>query len=175
MTTLINSMMLAGRGAWVYCISMALIASFIAPQEWEVFIRLFAAMVLGVAIGLERERWGKIAGLRTHTLVSLGAALFTIISLKLYESFPSLGGVQGFDYHIIANIIVGIGFIGAGTILRLDDRIVGTTTAASLWVVAAIGIACGLGFFWEAMITAGMSYLVLAVLGRLEKRMHSHR
>lgn len=154
---------------------MSYISSFIAPQEWEVLLRLLVALFLGVGIGFERERWGKIAGLRTHTLVALGAALFTIISLKLYETFPSLGGVQGFDYHIIANIIVGIGFIGAGTILRLDDRIVGTTTAASLWVVAAIGIACGFGFYWEAIITALMSYLVLAVLGRWEKHIHRLR
>ncbi len=149
---------------------MDYISSLATPYEWQVLLRLGAATLLGVVIGLERERWGKIAGLRTHALVTLGAALFTVISLKLYQEFPSLGGVQGFDYHIIANIIVGIGFIGAGTILRLEDRIVGTTTAASLWVVAAIGIACGLGFFREAVATTVLAYLVLAVLGAFEKR-----
>ena len=150
---------------------MDYLSSLITPDEWVIFSRLILATVLGAVVGMERERWGKIAGLRTHTLVALGASLFTVISLKLYESFPSLGGVQGFDYHIIANIIVGIGFIGAGTILRLDDRIVGTTTAASLWVVAAVGIASGLGFFREAVATAILAYLVLAVLGAYEKRM----
>lgn len=150
---------------------MDFISSFITPHEWSVLVRLLVATVLGAGIGMERERSGKIAGLRTHALVSLGAALFSVISLKLYETFPSLGGVQGFDYHIIANIIVGIGFIGAGAILKLEDRVVGTTTAASLWVVAAIGIASGLGFFREAIATGILTYLVLATLWSFEKRL----
>lgn len=150
---------------------MDFLSTLISPQEWVIVSRLLLATLLGAIIGMERERWGKIAGLRTHTLVALGSALFTVISLKLYETLPSLGGVQGYDYHIVANIIVGIGFIGAGTILRFDDRIVGTTTAASLWVVAAVGIATGLGFFREAILTAIIAYLVLAVLGSFEKRL----
>jgi len=150
---------------------MEFISSIITPHEWSVLARLLVATALGAAVGFERERSGKIAGLRTHALVSLGAALFTVISMKLYEQFPSLGGVQGFDYHIIANIIVGIGFIGAGAILRLEDRIVGTTTAASLWVVAAVGIASGLGFFREALATTVLAYLVLATLWSFEKRL----
>jgi putative Mg2+ transporter-C (MgtC) family protein len=149
---------------------MDFLTTFVSPHEWAVLSRLFVATALGVLIGFERERSGKIAGLRTHALVSLGAALFTVISFKLYEAYPSLGGVQGFDYHIIANIIVGIGFIGAGTILRLEDRIVGTTTAASLWVVAAVGIACGMGFFREALATTVLAYAVLALLWTFEKR-----
>jgi putative Mg2+ transporter-C (MgtC) family protein len=146
------------------------IVAIISPHEWSVLARLLVATVLAAVIGLERERSGKIAGMRTHTLVSLGAALFTVISLKLYEGYPSLGGVPGFDYHIVANIIVGIGFIGAGTILRLEDRVVGTTTAASLWVVAAIGIASGMGFFREAVATTVLAYAVLALLWTFEKR-----
>jgi putative Mg2+ transporter-C (MgtC) family protein len=149
---------------------MEFFSSAISPHEWLVLVRLFVATALGAFVGFERERSGKIAGLRTHALVSLGAALFTVVSLKLYETYPSLGGVQGFDYHIIANIIVGIGFIGAGTILRLDDRVIGTTTAASLWVVAAIGIASGMGFFREAVATTVLAYAVLALLWTFEKR-----
>ena len=149
---------------------MSSLFSLISPHEWTVLGRLLVATALAAVIGLERERSGKIAGMRTHSLVSLGAALFTVISVKLYEAYPSLGGVQGFDYHIIANIVVGIGFIGAGTILRLEDRIVGTTTAASLWVVAAIGIACGMGFFREAVATTALAYGVLALLWTFEKR-----
>ncbi len=150
---------------------MDVLSGLITPHEWSVLARLLTATVLGAVVGFERERSGKIAGLRTHALVSLGAALFTAISMKLYELYPSLGGVQGFDYHIVANIIVGIGFIGAGAILRLEDRVVGTTTAASLWVVAAIGIASGLGFFREAVATTILSYLVLATLWSFEKRL----
>ena len=135
--------------------------------------RLLAATLLGGVIGYERERSGKIAGLRTHALVALGSALFTVISVVLYNQLPSVNGVPGYDYHLIANIIVGIGFIGAGAIMRKDDRVSGTTTAASLWVVAAIGIASGFGFYAEALATTILAYAVLAVLWDLEKRMRN--
>ena len=125
--------------------------------------------VLGGVVGFERERSGKVAGLRTHTLVSIGAALLAITSIKLFFQFPSVGGQAGFDYHLIANIIVGIGFIGAGTILRRENRIEGTTTAASLWVVAAIGIASGLGYYKEAIEKRVIVYIVLAGLWLVEK------
>jgi putative Mg2+ transporter-C (MgtC) family protein len=150
---------------------MDFLGNFVSVQELEMLGRLLVATVLGGTIGWERERSGKVAGLRTHALVALGAALFTTISVLLYINFPSLGGVQGFDYHIVANIIVGIGFIGAGAILRRDDRVEGTTTAASLWVVAAVGIASGLGYYKEAITTTALVYLVLAGLWLLEKRM----
>ena len=132
--------------------------------------RLLVAALLGAIVGFERERSGKIAGLRTHTLVSLGAALLAITSINLFFQFPSIGGEQGFDYHLIANIVVGIGFIGAGTILRRDNnRIEGTTTAASLWVVSAIGIASGLGYYQEAVATTVVVYIVLTGLWLVEK------
>ena len=131
--------------------------------------RLLIAGLLGGAIGFERERSGKVAGLRTHTLVSIRAALLSIISIKLFQILPSVNGVAGYDYHLIANIVVGIGFIGAGTILRRDNRIEGTTTAASLWVVSAIGIASGFGFYQEAVATAVVVYIVLAGLWLVEK------
>lgn len=149
---------------------------FFAPisiGELGTLFRLLVATVLGGVVGWERERSGKVAGLRTHSLVALGSALFTAVSVLLYKNFPSLGGVQGFDYHIVANIIVGIGFIGAGAILRTGERVSGTTTAASLWVVAAIGMASGLGFYREAVATTVLSYAVLAGLWVIEKRMRS--
>ncbi len=80
-----------------------------------------------------------------------------------------MNGVAGYDYHLVANIVVGIGFIGAGTILRRDNRIEGTTTAASLWVVSAIGIASGFGFYQEAIATAVVVYIILAGLWLVEK------
>lgn len=131
---------------------------------------MLLAAGLGAAIGLERERAHKVAGLRTHALVSLGAALMSLISLYLYETFPSVSGVTGFDYHLIANIVVGIGFIGAGTIMRHSSRIVGTTTASTLWLVAGVGMASGLGFYMGALIGAAIGYLVLTLLWQLQTR-----
>jgi putative Mg2+ transporter-C (MgtC) family protein len=133
--------------------------------------RLLIAAVFGAVIGYERERAGKIAGLRTHTLVALGAALFTVASVLLYSKFPSINGVTGYDYHIVANIIVGIGFIGAGAILRNGERISGTTTAATLWVVAAIGMTAGFGFYKEALATTVLVYATLDIFWRMEKKM----
>jgi len=130
---------------------------------------LLISAILGGIIGFERERSGKVAGLRTHILVSLGAALASVVSLHLFESYPSVNGQYGFDYHLIANIIVGIGFIGAGTILRRENKVEGTTTAASLWAVAVIGIASGLGMYSEAIIATVIVYVVLAGLWLVEK------
>src|ERR1043166_3930391 len=143
----------------------------LTPFDVMALTRLIAATLLGAVIGFERERSGKIAGLRTHTLVSLGSALFTVISLLLFSRVPSVNGVAGYDYHLIANIVVGIGFIGAGAIMRKEDHVSGTTTAASLWVVAAIGMAAGFGFYKEALATTILAYAVLAGLWILERRM----
>lgn len=136
----------------------------------EILIRLLAATALGAIIGLERERAHKVAGLRTHSLVAAGAALLSLVSIFLFEKFPSVNGVTGFDYHLIANIIVGIGFIGGGAILRHGSHVSGTTTAATLWVVSAIGIAAGIGFYYGAMGTAVISYFLLTFMRTLEKR-----
>lgn len=147
------------------------INNLVTPIELTTLLRLLIATLLGGIIGYERERSGKIAGLRTHTLVALGAALFTVVSVLLFRTFPSINGVSGYDYHIVANIIVGIGFIGAGAILRNGERVSGTTTAASLWITAAIGMASGFGFYKEAIATTIFAYGVLAGLWAFEKRM----
>jgi len=148
---------------------MIQLTQFLASLDWTMISRLLVAALLGGVIGFERERSGKVAGLRTHTLVSVGAALLSIISIKLFQVFPSINGTVGYDYHLIANIVVGIGFIGAGTILRRDNHIEGTTTAASLWVVSAIGMASGFGFYQEAAATAFVVYVILAGLWLVEK------
>ncbi len=145
-------------------------SSLVTPLDLDTLFRLFTATVLGALVGFERERAGKVAGLRTHTLVALGSALFTVISLLLYAELPSINGVFGYDYHLVANIIVGIGFIGAGAILRTGEHVTGTTTAASLWIAAAIGMASGFGFYKEALATTILAYVVLAVLWRWERR-----
>ena len=143
-------------------------------SEWTMLIRLIVAAGLGAVIGFQREKAGKAAGLRTHSLVSLGAGLFTVSSVLLFQKYPAVNGVTGFDYHIVANIIVGIGFIGAGAILRQGDRISGITTAASLWVVAAIGMASGLGFYEEAIVTVALVYIILTLLWLVEKTLRKH-
>ena len=148
---------------------MEWISGLLSQLDFNIINRLLVAALLGGIVGFERERSGKVAGLRTHSMVALGAALLTTTSVRLYEIFPSVGGEAGLDYHLFANIVVGIGFIGAGTILRKDDRIEGTTTAASLWVVAAIGISAGFGFYNEAVATTLIAYIVLAGLWLVEK------
>ena len=149
------------------------LSGLISFRELETLARLLIATFLGGLVGWERERSGKVAGLRTHSLVALGAALFTTISILIFTDLPSVTGARGYSDRIIANIIVGIGFIGAGSILKRDDRVEGTTTAASLWVVAAVGMAAGLGYYKEALATALMAYAVLAGLWHIEKTLRT--
>ena len=117
-------------------------------------VRLVVAVLLGSFIGYERERTGKPAGLRTHAMVALGAALFTVVSLY--------GFGPGTDTSRVAAMIVsGIGFLGAGAILHERGGVQGLTTAASLWVTAAIGIAVGVGMIFMSLATAGLVFAVL--------------
>jgi putative Mg2+ transporter-C (MgtC) family protein len=124
--------------------------------QWsEVLLRVVLAGVLGGAIGAEREIREREAGLRTHMLVAVGAALFTIVSAYAWGDFEfSAGSGVTFDpTRIAAQIVTGIGFLGAGAIIRQGLSIRGLTTAASLWVVAAIGMASGAGYYSAAVIT----------------------
>ena len=136
---------------------------------WEIFFRILVAAFLGAAIGLERERSHKSAGLRTNALVATGAALLTIISLS-FGADNSRSGFASDPSRIISNIIVGIGFIGGGAILREGGRVTGITTAATLWVVAAIGIAVGMGFYREALFSVGVVYFILTTLWLIERK-----
>jgi putative Mg2+ transporter-C (MgtC) family protein len=129
---------------------------------WEDLIKLLVALVLGGIIGAERERHKKAAGLRTLILISVGSALFTILSLKI------VGPGGDSPSRIAANIVVGIGFLGAGVILEERGRVVGLTTAATIWVSAAIGMAAGVGEFILAGATALLVMIVLLLFTRLE-------
>jgi putative Mg2+ transporter-C (MgtC) family protein len=125
--------------------------------------RLTLAAALGAVIGLEREVRERQAGLRTHTLVSLGSALFTIISAYAWTDF-AFGHGSGITYdptRIAAQIVTGVGFLGAGAILRQGASVRGLTTAASLWIVAAIGMAAGAGYWWAALITTALVLFAL--------------
>src|SRR5436853_5744757 len=113
-------------------------------------LRLGSALLLGALVGLERERGERAAGLRTHALVALGACLVMIVS------------VLGFaDSRIAAQVVSGIGFLGAGTILLRKEVVKGLTTAAAIWIVAAIGLACGVGLLLEAIFTTVLTISVL--------------
>ena len=131
-------------------------------------IRLSLAFILGGVIGLEREKKGVSAGLRTHILVTVGATLVMLTSLYIYGNYQGEGGTID-PGRIAAGVITGIGFLGAGTIIRSKEGIRGLTTAASIWVSAAIGLAVGCGYFSAAIIVTGASYLALSLLKRLEK------
>ncbi len=134
-------------------------------QIERVLLRVIAATLLGAVVGFEREKAGKPAGFRTHILVSLGTAIFV---LACAGSQMSMDGLS----RVIQGIVTGIGFIGAGSILKLDQErhIQGLTTAAGLWMTAAIGIACGLGTIGLALIATVMTLIVLGVLRAIEKR-----
>ena len=124
--------------------------------EIEAGLRLLLAAVLGGVIGIQREKAGKPAGLRTHVLICLGSALFTVVSV--------LGFTGNVDpSRIAAGVVTGIGFIGAGVIFRgmRGDKVMGITTAASIWITAAIGIAAGAGLYIIASVVALVTVLVL--------------
>jgi putative Mg2+ transporter-C (MgtC) family protein len=133
----------------------------IEQLQLELLVQLVMAAVLGGAVGLERELKGKPAGLRTTILITLGATLFTVLSYRIGAS----NGDQG---RIAAQVLTGVGFIGAGTILHMRGAVTGLTSAATIWVVAAIGMAVGARAYVEALGATLLVMLVLAGLGPVE-------
>ncbi len=135
-------------------------------EWWDVLLRIVIAAALTGAIGLERELRERAAGLRTHMLVGVGSALFTIVSAYAWADFrfSTPEGIVFDPTRIAAQIVTGIGFLGAGAIIRQGLSVRGLTTAAGLWVVAAIGMAAGAGYYSAAAITTGV---VLVGLGPL--------
>ncbi|HKK07592.1 MAG TPA: MgtC/SapB family protein [Gemmatimonadota bacterium] len=138
--------------------------------ELPVLGRLLLAVALGAAIGLERELSGKPAGLRTNILICVGAELFTELSVAVATGFLVHDLMRGDPGRIASHIVEGIGFIGAGTILVAGGNVLGLTTAATLWVVAAIGMGVGLHLYVQAVGAAVLVVIVLWVLGRFERR-----
>lgn len=137
----------------------------------EISIRLAVAALFGAIIGLERERKNWVAGLRTHMLVCVGAALTMMVSAYGFEDVMGARNIVLDPSRIAAQVISGIGFIGAGTILFLKQGIVrGLTTAAGLWTVAAIGLATGGGMYFAAMMTTALVLVILLIIQPLEKR-----
>ncbi len=131
-------------------------------EATRVAVRLLLAALLGGLLGYNRERHGKSAGLRTHMLVAMGSALFVLV--------PDLAGMSIGDMsRVIQGIVAGIGFLGAGTIIKhqVDKEVFGLTTAAGVWMTAAIGIACGLGRELTAIISTLLAWAVLSVVQRV--------
>lgn len=135
-------------------------------------LKLLLAITLGGVVGLERELSGKPAGLRTNILICLGATIITDLSVVIAQSVPHTEADPG---RIAAQIVTGIGFLGAGTILQTRGAIHGLTSAATIWVVAAIGMLLGAGSFLAAAGTTALVMLVLSVLGRFEDYVLSRR
>lgn len=143
----------------------------------DFLIRIGAALVLGFILGLERELTNKYAGLRTHILVCLGACAFTIISIYGFPSYASgdniiLDQATGIrdTGRVAAQVVSGIGFIGAGAVLRNGPMIIGLTTAATLWISAAIGMTCGVGMYDVAIVTTVASVAVLTIIRVFERK-----
>lgn len=139
--------------------------------DLEILTKLLLASVLGAFIGLEREVHGRPAGFRTHLLVSLGSCLFVIISIDLYRIYGNFSGVGpvGVDPgRIAAQVVTGIGFLGAGAIIREKASIRGLTTAACLWVAAAIGLSCGAGRYEPAIVVTFLAFVSLLLLKKVE-------
>ena len=143
----------------------------------EFIIRLFMAVALGFLLGLERELTNKYAGLRTHILVCLGACIFTLLSIYGFPTFAqgdniivsNATGIRDTS-RVAAQIVTGIGFIGAGTVLRNGPMVFGLTTAATLWIAASIGMACGAGMFDIAIIATVLSVAVLTLIRIFERQ-----
>lgn len=143
----------------------------------EFLIRILAALGLGFLLGLERELTNKYAGLRTHILVCLGACIFTIVSIYGFPTFvdgdnvivDQTTGLRD-SGRVAAQIVSGIGFIGAGAVLRNGPMIIGLTTAATLWISAAIGMTCGVGMYDVAIFTTVISVAVLTLVRMFERR-----
>lgn len=124
--------------------------------------RLLVILILAGLIGLEREYFHRPAGLRTNILVGLGASLFSMLALALPQH-------MGSSAVIIGQIVTGIGFLGAGAIIHYGRDVQGLTTAATIWLVAGLGVAVGLGWYWPAAITTLITLVILLLIGEIEK------
>lgn len=129
----------------------------------DLFLRIICALLLGSFIGLEREITNKYAGLRTNILVCVGACIFTIISIYGFPIVPTSGDEFGTrdTARVAAQVVTGIGFVGGGAVLRHGATILGLTTAATLWIAASIGMACGAGMYGLAAISTALTLIVL--------------
>ena len=145
-------------------------------MDWEYVLTIFVGAILGGAIGFEREYRSKEAGFRTHFLVGLGSALFMVLSLHGFDDIETQAGViiQRDPARMAAQVVSGIGFIGAGTIIFRKNVVKGLTTAAGLWVTSAIGMAAGVGMYGVAVAATVMVIVCLEGMNFLHHRIFTH-
>lgn len=136
----------------------------------EIFVRLLVAALLGALIGLDRERQNQPAGLRTHIILVTGAALAMTLSINMSMQFSKVAP-NGDPSRLAAQVLSGIGFLGAGAIMRYGSSIKGMTTATSLWTMAVVGLVVGAGYYWVAIGTTGFLLVALTALNWVEKRL----
>lgn len=130
--------------------------------------KLCLSLMLGCCVGFERKRKGQIAGVRTFALISMGATLAMLLSIYVPQEY--LGLKNGDPGRIAAQVVTGIGFLGAGAIIQMKGSVRGLTTAAGIWMIAAIGMAVGVGMYLLAIVATGLILVVLVILERLEHR-----
>jgi putative Mg2+ transporter-C (MgtC) family protein len=140
---------------------------------WDLAMRVLVAALLGAVIGVEREYRGHDAGLRTNILVSLGSCLFTLLSIFGFPETGPAPDVGRDPARIAAQIVSGIGFLGAGAVFRDGDRVRGMTTAATIWLVAAVGMAAGAGSYFIAVVTTIVTLIVLSALLPLSNKLEA--
>ncbi|HEX7074670.1 MAG TPA: MgtC/SapB family protein [Hyphomicrobiaceae bacterium] len=140
--------------------------------ETTMVARMLLAIVLGAAIGFERELRSRPAGLRTHILVSMAAASFTLITIEIFYEMGNRGGTQvspADPARIVDAVTAGVAFIAAGAIIKSQGDVKGVTTGAAIWLAGAIGVACGIGYYLLAALATGLAVLVLQGIGLLER------
>ena len=135
-------------------------------SEWELLLRLVLSCILGGMIGYERQSRNKSAGLRTNVLVCLGSCLIMVLSQAIYQNVE--GKTNADPARLAAQVVSGIGFLGAGAIMKEELTVTELTTAACLWVVAGVGLAVGAGFYSGALFTAALVFITLGTLSRLD-------
>ena len=134
---------------------------------WEAVVRVFIAMLLGSLIGVERERRSQPAGFRTHSVLAVGSALLSIVSIYIPSVYGT--GVNVDPSRIASQVVSGIGFLGAGAILRMGISVKGLTTAASLWTTAGIGLAVGAGMYVLSVVSTLLLLILLSFMSKIEK------
>ncbi|MEI7688936.1 MAG: MgtC/SapB family protein [Candidatus Nomurabacteria bacterium] len=142
---------------------------FLDSVTMGIILKLFVALSLGMIIGTERVWAHKTAGMRTYALVSMGSALFVVISNEMIKFYSGFYGMN--PLMIVSQIVVGIGFLGAGIIFNKDSKLVGLTTATGLWVSAGIGMACGVGLYSIAVVATTLTLFIFIVLWFIEERL----